>query len=908
MSEQLSKLRPDRDLQCYFQQPSAIAALSATSPTGFTLSGCWRQQFDWAVVEWNRDNVFEHPLLRNLPDGNLSGLHLSYQETRTNCIPFDSTLWPTVDWPYLRVWSDTAGVETLYQVPLSKCMKPVSGSYTAPTAQFELLGTVTTGDYIELAWLDQHFNVQVAPGATAASSISALASMITGHQATGGVTATANGTQITLTYLGLPGANGNRVGVYATVQGACTESWAQPWVMFSGGSSPACWQVDLDFSKLVDLNGVTVPTSNVRKLRWTWAADLQAAGFQRTEFSVQVTNWTVTGDNQTYSVAGPGSRRIEDNDATVQYHGTWSNGTGNFSGGSIHWTVNPGDCLTCSFSTPASCSLYLGSRYSDSSAAVTVQIDGLAAQTIPLQLAYYQNQVRTLSGEDVLVRIPLGQIAAGQHTVAITHTGAQGAFFYFDYLELAVPANSLPACPTVPHTSLATDWDTLHSIALAPERTAWLIQRLGFHGRVNHYAGALWFYELYASGYSYATGTITFQGAPEFGKTTIVTVAGTEMSHLNLIGDTAASIATCFALTINAGSTGVWAQANGSALTITARALGSAGNKMAIGVQTNSTVFTATGDGTQTAGGADGKWLTDSTAAQPLNRACRDWSNGFFQALKSYGLSVTASFSMELGNGDDSIAAGVAQRYPDGTAVWVNTPALQTNFSPASTAYWQRVYLAMANVMSSAGVSPYLQFGEVQWWYFASAAGMPFYDSYSTSQFQAQYGQPMGLITTQNAVPGVYPNECVFLPSLIGQFTKTIRTFVQQSQPGARFEVLYPPDVNDTPLNQLINFPVSDWTPANLSCLKTENFTYTGNRNLDQAKQSIDLPMKNGFPPAQASHLVGISDYTTPWAKERQLAISAGVESVVLFALDQFCLIGYPLPIDQRASRARYLG
>ena len=67
MPETLQKLRPDRDLQCYFLTPSAIAALSEASAAGFTVSGSWRQQFDWAVIEWNRDNIFEHPLLRNLP-------------------------------------------------------------------------------------------------------------------------------------------------------------------------------------------------------------------------------------------------------------------------------------------------------------------------------------------------------------------------------------------------------------------------------------------------------------------------------------------------------------------------------------------------------------------------------------------------------------------------------------------------------------------------------------------------------------------------------------------------------------------------------------------------------------------------------------------------------------------------
>src|SRR5215467_16077214 len=94
----LQKLTPDRDLQCFFFHPSAIAAISSASASGFTVSGTWRQQFDWAVIEWNRDNVYEHPALRNLPDGDLSGLTLTYNETRTNCIPLDSSLFPTVDW------------------------------------------------------------------------------------------------------------------------------------------------------------------------------------------------------------------------------------------------------------------------------------------------------------------------------------------------------------------------------------------------------------------------------------------------------------------------------------------------------------------------------------------------------------------------------------------------------------------------------------------------------------------------------------------------------------------------------------------------------------------------------------------------------------------------------------------
>ena len=78
-----------------------------------------------------------------------------------------------------------------------------------------------------------------------------------------------------------------------------------------------------------------------------------------------------------------------------------------------------------------------------------------------------------------------------------------------------MPTTTLPTFPNEPKMTLATDWDTLHSQALAPERTAWLIDTLGFAARANHYVGALWFYELVDSGNVYATATVTFAGGPD---------------------------------------------------------------------------------------------------------------------------------------------------------------------------------------------------------------------------------------------------------------------------------------------------------------------------------------------------------------------------------------------------------
>ena len=916
----LQKLTPDQDLQCYFRRPSAVAALSQTSTEGFTVSGCWREQFDWAVVEWNRDNVFEHPVFRNLPDGDLSGLRLSYEDARVNCIPMDSSLYATVDWPYLRVWADPGTGEKVYWIPLRDHATAVDGSCAPASATFELQGAPTGGDYIELAWDQEHYTYQLYGTDTPESAVAALANSISTFSET--MQATPDGTKLTLTLTdSSTGANGNRVGVYGNVHGNVpgnqTENWQPAWQLLSGGASPDRWRIDLDFTSMQGRQDspagpvVDVPMNAVRKMRWTWAADLQPGSFARSEFAVTVSNWTVSGSNRDYQVAGLGTWRVEDDDPALRYTGQWTESRGNFSGGSLRYATEPGASVSHSYQSPQTHHLYLGTRRAPSFASISIQLDHDSPRAVDLEL----------DGEDVLVRLDLGELAGNaSHTVTVTHTGDADSYFYFDFLEVAVPSGDLPTFLPDSQMTLATDWDTDHSLALPPERTARLIQSLGFTGRANHYTGALWFYELCRPGQQYATATITFSGTAEFGKTTQVSLDGWPFSHVNLIGDTPASLAKAFELLVNEGSTGAWAQADGGVLTFTARAMGSAGNGLTLAADTGGSATLDAQVSGALAGGVDASWLTDLTAVPRINRAARDWSQSFCTALNSYGIDVTASFSMELGNGDPSAEAGIAQCYPDGSPCMLNTPALQTNFSPASTAFWRQVYLDMADVMAQAGLQPYLQFGEVQWWYFCPPTdpangnwtplengGMPFYDAYTKSTFESQYGQPMQVFMDPSNDPKPYLQESAFLPGLIGQFTSATMDFVRQSHADARFEVLYPPDTNDAPLTRVINLPVL-WTPANLDCFKTENFTYTGDRNLDKARTSIALPMQLGFPPEKSAHLVGIGDFTAPWSKESRLSKGQRVGSVVLFALDQMCLIGYGLPLSAGSGRSLFMG
>ena len=913
----LQKLTPNQDLQCYFYQPSAVAALSQTSINGFTVSGCWRTQSDWVVIEWSRDNVFEHPAFRYLPDGDLSGLQLSYCEKRNNCIAIDSNLYPTVAWPYLRVWADPGTGEQIYRIPLIQHATAATGTYAAASATFELQGAATGGDYVELAWDQEHYTYKLLGSDTLSSAISALADSINAFSQT--MQASATGATVTLTLIDSNlGANGNQIGVYGNTycaMGEPTETWSPAWQLLNGGVSPSQWQIELDFTSLTGLDStgatVAVPMNSVRKMRWTWATALQPGNFERGEFTVTVSNWTVTGENRGYKVAGAGSWRTEDNDSAIVYTGEWTSAIGNYSGGSICSTTTAGAGVHFSYQAPQDHILNLGTQRLPNAAPLSVQVDQSPAQV--LQVA--------LPDEQVLVRWNLGTLSGGtQHTVTITHAGEAGSPFYFDFLEIAIPTEELPTFTADPQTTLATDWDTLNSQALAPERTAGQIQALGFTGRGNHYSGALWFYELVCVGQQYATGTITFTGTSEFGDTTQVALGPTIFTHVNLIGDTPASLAQALALLINEGSTGVWAQADNGVLTITSRMMGAAGNGLTLAVDVgNSTKLQPQTTGALS-GGVDGTWLTDLNVLPRINRAARDWSQSYFAALNACGIEPTAAFSMELANGDASTCTGIAQCYPDGSPCMVNTPALQTNFSPASLAFWQQVYLDMANVMNAACVRPYLQFGEVQWWYFCPPTdpangnwkpivngGLPFYDAYTMATFQTQYGRAMHVFMDPSNDPTEYPDESSFLPGLIDQFTSAIMSFVRQTYPNAQFEVLYPPDTNNAPLTSVINLPAS-WSPANLNCFKTENFTYTGDCNLDQAMTSIDLPMQLGFAPSSSAHLVGIGNYMTPWAKETRIAKGLHLESVVLFALDQCCLIGYGLPLSAWPGVGSFMG
>src|SRR6185437_3576588 len=189
---------------------------------------------------------------------------------------------------------------------------------------------------------------------------------------------------------------------------------------------------------------------------------------------------------------------------------------------------------------------------------------------------------------------------------------------------------------------------------------------------------------------------------------------------------------------------------SGASVTIYSRELGAAGNAIEVDAYSESLMLTVSPSSTvMLTGGTDGEWLTDLTATPRLNRAMRDWTRSFLSALDGYGIDAVCAFSTELKHGDKSVAAGIAQRDSAGNPIELPTPSIQTNFSPTSLAYWKQVHADCAQVMDEAGLVPYLQFGEEQWWYLPNDglltpihtfSSMPFYDAWATAEFEMRYG------------------------------------------------------------------------------------------------------------------------------------------------------------------------
>ncbi|MBI3697188.1 MAG: hypothetical protein HY238_20430, partial [Acidobacteria bacterium] len=258
------------------------------------------------------------------------------------------------------------------------------------------------------------------------------------------------------------------------------------------------------------------------------------------------------------------------------------------------------------------------------------------------------------------------------------------------------------------------------------------------------------------------------------------------------------------------------------------------------------------------------------------------------------------------------------QRYPDGKPVETATGFGNKNsshcaFAPPFRDYIKKAYEEMVGHMEAAGLTARLQFGEVLWWYFANASGMAFYDAYTTDRFQTQYGRLLHTFLTPNDDPSVNVYvEANFLHQTVKDHVESIRTHVLASHPSAKFELLWPLDVNDPGtrrLNRYINLAL-EWESKVGSGFETfliEGFQFAGiDRNLDKVRWMAGYPFEVlSWPRADCRYLMGIFNAGWPWERDYLIARRSCVPLIKIWAYDHLCLFGrgVPLPLEERIFR-----
>jgi hypothetical protein len=721
------------------------------------------------------------------------------------------------------------------------------------------------------------------------------------------LSATASGNQITIT--AEPGADGNAVTFYE-LHASENLYFSPSALQLAGGSSDNVrWHVAIDFGAL----GWT----DVTKVWLTFAPALaNSAAYTPTEWSVNVTNWTVTDPNnvRALKVAGPGSLRLEENDYWVAQQGYWEDPSLVAPKVAAYWSM--GRAIRSAYSASETRTLtiethcqythdvYVGTWLDTNCGIIQATLDG----GTPVTLDCY--------GSGVLARRRLFQnVAAGQHTIVISMTGNKNAssggwYFYFDFLECAVLSDVPDAPETRSDVGLATDYDTDNTYKLSPQRLIWNLQKLGLVGEIDHYCGVFWWNQRKASGGLYPSATITFGDGWIDQDTIWVHIGDGAVGKTVFPADTSETIAAHFAYFINATLVGVWAEANGAVLTITCRSTG-ANWLYSLSVDVTTAHGTATVVGDLQTGAAAPTWVIDPTADHPLNRAFRDWHADYFAALRAAGIGVVASFSQELVNPPDDPVGGAVwiQRYPDGTPAttdtgFANLKSSMCAFGPAVQMYMASVYAEMAGLMAAAGLPPRLQFGEVLWWYIVGASGMGFYDADTTAAAQAALGRALHTFLTANDDPSINGYaDANFLRARLAGYVAAVLAQV----PATLFEILWPLDVNDPTRCQLlryVNLPPA-WTTRAGSGFDTfmcEGFQYGGiDFNLDEAQTCAGYPFTAlSWDRAHCRYLGGWYSAAWPWAREYQAAQRTGVPIIKFWAYDHLCLFGWPLPLPKQ--------
>jgi hypothetical protein len=247
----------------------------------------------------------------------------------------------------------------------------------------------------------------------------------------------------------------------------------------------------------------------------------------------------------------------------------------------------------------------------------------------------------------------------------------------------------------------------------------WNLERLGFMGPMNLYVSVFWWNQRVRQGHTFPSASIDLAELTlATGDAVFLNIGGQYFGKSVFPADTAAGVAKHFEYFINGASTGVQAEASGTVLTITCRAIAAAYlfSFAAWREQPGPTNTNYTITGSLNSGGVAGLWMVDPTQSPTINRSARDWLADLLAECTARSREIVLAYSLELLNPPDDPGGGHvwAARYWDGDPVTTatgfgsNVTTHCTFMAPEFLDYQKRTYLDTAALMDAAGVTPLL--------------------------------------------------------------------------------------------------------------------------------------------------------------------------------------------------------
>jgi hypothetical protein len=209
-----------------------------------------------------------------------------------------------------------------------------------------------------------------------------------------------------------------------------------------------------------------------------------------------------------------------------------------------------------------------------------------------------------------------------------------------------------------------------------------------------------------------------------------------------------------------------------------------------------------------------------------------------------------------------------------------------------------------------------------------NGGSMAYYDAPTSAAAQTALGRPLHKFTCQDDDPTVNSGaDATFLASRLKAHTDAISTAVLAQYPSAKFEILYPNDVNNPVcllgfggngpqggrLNATVNLPPQWLTQqgSGLDSFKVEALSWGSTYlNMDLANQAIvfALTAPLSWNTSNIAYLIPWFTGICSWPREFNLASTRGLQLINFWAYDHLALMSWPIPLPTSLERSFFEG